>query len=61
MKKLKEIVLEMKNEETKTVEQLKAEYFASLEDDFNAQLEKLRREGELWFPKKDVIERIGLD
>jgi len=59
--KVKEIVLEKKHGKRITVSQLKEEYFASLEKDFNAQLEKLRRAGELWFPKKDVIERIGLE
>ncbi len=59
--KLKDIVLEMKDKETKTISQLKEEYFASLEEDFNNQLEKLRRAGELWFPQKDKVERIGLE
>lgn len=51
----------MKDKETKTISQLKEEYFASLEEDFNNQLEKLRRAGELWFPQKDKVERIGLE
>ena len=57
--KIKEFVMKKKHGEQITVSELKEVYFASLEEDFNVQLEKLRKQGELWFPKKNIIERIG--
>jgi len=54
MKEIRNIILSLKNKETITKEEL----ISKLTPEVEKELEKLRIEGEIFFPKKDVITRI---
>ena len=55
MQQIKEYILKLKDSETVTKEQL----LKLLEPLLDQELEQLMRKGEIFFPKKDVITRVG--
>lgn len=54
MKEIRNIILSLKDKETLT----KDELISKLTPEVEKELEKLMREGEIFFPKKNVITRI---
>jgi threonyl-tRNA synthetase len=58
MKETREVILSLKDQETLTTEQFWDKLKVILEPKVEKELEKLRREGEFYFPKTDVITRI---
>jgi len=59
MKEIREIILGLKNKDNLNKEQFWLKLRDVLEPTVEKELEKLMREGEIFFPKKDVITRIG--
>lgn len=55
MKEVRQVILSLKDGEFRTKEQLLKE----LEPILDRELEQLRREGEIYFPKDGIIQRIG--